>query len=905
MSAISDKYAKLKSNGLDLGAPAAAEEDAPEGGRVRRYEHGHIYWSRATGAHEVHGGILARYLEHGGPGADPSTGRRLGYPLGDEEIMPGTLTPISRFEHGQIVWTSGTGGCVVYGSYAAPAGSDLGLPITGTVAVAGGEAVYFQRGLIFWAGGAPGVDRPLVGTYDLPKLGHPLLLDPTVAAERRFHTLVTWRELKRSYYDALVAWRPSVFSDLVNERFGVAPPGSRNSLVPLHPTQVSEFQATQFYLNVRAVLDIFPNGPRDLHDRTLYDVRFRLPSGDEYTLAPHAVYTKAGWETFGLLHITDLHVNRRNEEFRARLQELGLADAAKGYSNFQDNLRDFIRYANHLHAKGLADAVVATGDLVDYVQEDPEPETADNFARLHRLILGQPLEPGVPAGEELRIPIFTTLGNHDYRVHPYALRADVDLPGSDNDRGINEHGAHNLIESEALALQGNRTPRFTASTAEDGVRMLRIDEAGNAYKSYDRRFAAERSYVVKLGRHRLVVLDTKYDHGLPGEVNLMFLIQMAIGKHLGVLENRDFFPATQKLLNGGGPDSVGLSPQELGMVRNAVVEAGADGLVIVGMHCPPFHVSGGENPYFLRETMHPVADPALTDAFVARRGIPGSTWSRTGTPHFKDGDLLDGMDDGFIATGGQEFLEVCAGSGLPRPVDLVLYGHHHDRVEHRVRLNPSTGKLEFFTDFYTENPKSYYGTINGVAQEDLPAGATIAVQIVEGAAANAQPTVRRVHGPGGEQGVLRVGVIRTPPYPKPLDATADAAAAKAWWSEHRPLFAQSSALGPIEERQRLGQFWKVNPPVPEWRPTFEGDPGDQFPRGETSLEAIPGPARNPTFQGFRLIQVRDGAIHRMRYVTLADLRANNFSLPWEGGREFDPNILHIGRAAEFLEPTHP
>ena len=37
---------------------------------------------------------------------------------------------------------------------------------------------------------------------------------------------------------------------------------------------------------------------------------------------------------------------------------------------------------------------------------------------------------------------------------------------------------------------------------------------------------------------------------------------------------------------------------------------------------------------------------------------------------------------------------------------------------------------------------------------------------------------------------------------------------------------------------------------------------------------------DPTFNGFRLVQVNNNMIAKVRYITLAELRAANFVLPW-------------------------
>jgi uncharacterized protein with LGFP repeats len=78
---------------LLLGHPAGAERDIV-GGQVRTYARGRIYWSGATGAHEIHGVILAAYR------ARPRQRACLGFPATDVTRIPGGVR--SRFAHGTI-----------------------------------------------------------------------------------------------------------------------------------------------------------------------------------------------------------------------------------------------------------------------------------------------------------------------------------------------------------------------------------------------------------------------------------------------------------------------------------------------------------------------------------------------------------------------------------------------------------------------------------------------------------------------------------------------------------------------------------------------------------------------------------------------------------------------------------
>src|SRR5262249_55738383 len=113
-------------------------------------------------------------------------------------------------------------------------------------------------------------------------------------------------------------------------------------------------------------------------DSKLYDIHVVPPTGNRYNLSPHCVYAKKSWDNFGLLHATDIHLSLRNQNMRAALQRAGMTDAAQHYANCQECFRDFIRYANHLHALGLADAVLATGDLIDYVAEPGDNQYTGN-----------------------------------------------------------------------------------------------------------------------------------------------------------------------------------------------------------------------------------------------------------------------------------------------------------------------------------------------------------------------------------------------------------------------------------------------------------------------------------------------------------------------------------------------
>lgn len=150
LSEIDKRYAAAGLLQLALGAPTGAEAVAGGGGRWRPFTNGLIYWSVATGPRVLHGEIAKKYLRLGG------TNGFLGRPLGDVEwaAAPGAHQAI--FQGGWIYWHPRTGAHEVHGlilrRYLELGGStsSLGLPITDEYSVPGGRESAFQFGKLHW-----------------------------------------------------------------------------------------------------------------------------------------------------------------------------------------------------------------------------------------------------------------------------------------------------------------------------------------------------------------------------------------------------------------------------------------------------------------------------------------------------------------------------------------------------------------------------------------------------------------------------------------------------------------------------------------------------------------------------------------------------------------------------------
>lgn len=103
LTPIGRRYARSRALRATLGRPKGAE--AVSGSvRFRRYQRGRLYWSRATGVHEVHGRVLRKYLAVGGH-------RGLGAPTTDVEEIGRRRR--SQFQRGVIVWWPKSGKVVV------------------------------------------------------------------------------------------------------------------------------------------------------------------------------------------------------------------------------------------------------------------------------------------------------------------------------------------------------------------------------------------------------------------------------------------------------------------------------------------------------------------------------------------------------------------------------------------------------------------------------------------------------------------------------------------------------------------------------------------------------------------------------------------------------------------------
>src|SRR5882757_8240111 len=97
--AIGNKYIEKGEAGGFLGNPTGDAVEIGSLGFCSHYQGGSIYWTQATGAHEVHGDIRGKWASLGWERGF------LGYPVGDESGTPDGVGRFNHFQGGSIYWT--------------------------------------------------------------------------------------------------------------------------------------------------------------------------------------------------------------------------------------------------------------------------------------------------------------------------------------------------------------------------------------------------------------------------------------------------------------------------------------------------------------------------------------------------------------------------------------------------------------------------------------------------------------------------------------------------------------------------------------------------------------------------------------------------------------------------------
>lgn len=178
------------------------------------------------------------------------------------------------------------------------------------------------------------------------------------------------------------------------------------------------------------------------------------------------------------IHLTDLHLATRNDEIIDEVLKekngRGRDEIIKSYINFNENLRRFIKKANELVDEGKLDFVVITGDIVDYAFHGWEGEPnydENNWKTFVNIITGTGLEGTIRNNVGIKVAIFTSTGNHDWRLHPY------DPNGTDYNRksfGLNQQelNHYNFKYFDSTEYPGDKRARLSEEITSDALKKM-------------------------------------------------------------------------------------------------------------------------------------------------------------------------------------------------------------------------------------------------------------------------------------------------------------------------------------------------------------------------------------------------------------------------------------------------
>ena len=143
--AIGERWMSLGGSSGPLGYALTDELGTPnKPGRYNHFRHGSIYWSASTGAWEVHGAIRDKWASLGWENSF------LGFPRTNETPTPRRYGRFNHFQGGSVYWSPATGAHEVHGAIRdlwARMGwenSILGFPTSDEYAIAGGRRSRFE-----------------------------------------------------------------------------------------------------------------------------------------------------------------------------------------------------------------------------------------------------------------------------------------------------------------------------------------------------------------------------------------------------------------------------------------------------------------------------------------------------------------------------------------------------------------------------------------------------------------------------------------------------------------------------------------------------------------------------------------------------------------------------------------
>jgi Icc-related predicted phosphoesterase len=251
------------------------------------------------------------------------------------------------------------------------------------------------------------------------------------------------------------------------------------------------FRGLNYFYKISIEFSLTDQIKQFLKERTfvMFDIVNRTDPSKIRKNSHSLVISRQEWKDFSFVHATDLHLAQRNDSiyeivkkwtsssikkeadkfFEKAKKKLKLGrkrkkdkqetldglktPLRKRLLNPNNQFRRFIKLMNRRVLQNDLDFVVLTGDLIDFTVLSSLSKQLrkvvnfrykySNWQIFNNIVLNSPSEKkytGVDKGEELLCPLFTVLGNHDYRPYHY----DITWAGMYKKIGLNA--------SEAVAL---------------------------------------------------------------------------------------------------------------------------------------------------------------------------------------------------------------------------------------------------------------------------------------------------------------------------------------------------------------------------------------------------------------------------------------------------------------------
>ncbi|MHA1488250.1 MAG: metallophosphoesterase family protein [Promethearchaeota archaeon] len=431
----------------------------------------------------------------------------------------------------------------------------------------------------------------------------------------------------------------------------------------------------------------------------LFDIVHDLPNRfvDKINYHSIALFDKK-FADFSFIHATDCHVARRNDfilrflkdkvrekvklqekhkrklskidrsvltrdfEFKEEFQEERLKDLRFARYNFNYNLRKLISYINDRVVKNELDFVLMTGDLIDYNNiASGNYQYENNFQVFIDILLGLNrgldktpflIEEEFVNKQEILAPIFTIVGNHDYRKGHY---------------GINLGNINQIFGMTKKEIKGYHDAKF--------VNYLKSIRSRDKYlKDYFRYVNPNLNFKVKIGKHyNFIFIDTGQD---------------------SIADMHDLLK--------GCPSTKGLKDEQIDLIR-AYIQLSHDEKIVIVMHAPPI------SPNLVKKRK-------FEKKFKLKRELQWSDFYEDNLKKYLGCARLDkvlNLKYQTIMYNFSNFLRICVGADkiIRRKIDLILAGHAHAIKEYRLKEMKETETISmgfYFTKIPIDVPCEVY-----------------------------------------------------------------------------------------------------------------------------------------------------------------------------------------------------